>query len=301
MNLTWWCSGSNGQPWSWTYTPFIGVWLLVAVIAGGYVLAHRLEVGGRTHRLDPVRLRRLLFGLLALFAASEWPLGPLGAGYSSTVAMVRLMLYSLVAAPLLVSAVPPWMLRAVVHRRGLRTLARTLTRWPVAFAVFNLTLVVVNAPLVVDAMKGTQLGSFVLDAGFLAASLLLWYPVFGSLEALPRLDDPKRALYVAAQAIVPIGPASFLVFSRFPIYRIYELAPPVFAGWDPLSDQQFAGITLKVIGGLGLLAYSAVLFFKWAARERDDTVAVSTAEVRRGIEDLDRWRSDPAAGGSQGG
>ncbi len=88
------------------------------------------------------------------------------------------------------------------------------------------------------------------------------------------------------------------MFSRFPIYRIYELAPPIFPGFDPLSDQQLAGIALKVIGALGLLAYAGVLFFKWANQERQDTVAVSTADVRRGLEDLDRWRNDPTAGGT---
>lgn len=296
MNLTWWCSGGSGRPWEWTYTPFLGVWLLVAVLVASYVLAHRLGVDGRPHAFDRRRTTYFALGLLTLAVASEWPLGPLGAGYSASVAMVRLILYSLVAAPLLLSSIPPWLLRFLIRPRPVLVVARALTRWPVAFTIFNLTIVAVNTPLAVDTFKTTQIGSFALDAALLVASMILWYPVFGQLEELPRLGDPARAGYVLAQSIVPTGPASFLTFSRFPLFRVYELAPPFFSGYDPLSDQQAAGIIMKVVAAFILIGYAAVLFFSWARDERADSVAVSTEEVRRGLDDLDRWRTE--SGGS---
>lgn len=268
MNVSWWCWGGTGQPWEWRYTPFVGVWLLVGVLAALYVLAHRVEVADRTHSFDRRRTTYLALGLLTLAVASEWPLGQLGAGYSATVAMLRVILYSMVAAPLLLSSLPPWLLRSLI--RPVYPLAKAVTRWPVAFLVFNVTVVLVNLPIAVDTLKVTQLGSFALDIALLGASLVLWYPVFGQLEELPRLGDPARAVYVLAQAIIPTGPASFLTFSSFPLFRVYELAPPFFAGFDPLSDQQVAGIMMKVVAGLGLLAYAAVLFFNWARDERDD-------------------------------
>lgn len=292
MNLTWWCSGGSGQPWEWTYTPFIGVWVLVAVLSASYVLAHKVGVDGRTHSFDRRRTTYFVIGLLTLAVASEWPLGQLGAGYSASVAMLRLLMYSVVAGPLLLASIPPWLLRYLIRPRPVFVIARTITRWPVAFLIFNLTIVLVNTPLAVDTFKTTQLGSFALDAVLLGASMVLWYPVFGQLEELPRLGDPARAGYVLAQSIVPTGPASFLTFSRFPLFRVYELAPPFFEGFDPLSDQQVAGILMKVIGGFILIGYAAVLFFNWARDERSDSVAVSTEEVRRGLDDLERWRTE---------
>jgi cytochrome c oxidase assembly factor CtaG len=290
MDVSWWCSGGSGQPWEWRYTPFVGVWLLVGTLAALYVLAHRIEVGGRTHALDRRRTTYLVLGLLTLAVSSEWPLGQLGAGYSATVAMLRVILYSMVAAPLLLSSIPPWLLRHLIRPKPVFVVAKALTRWPVAFLVFNATVVIVNTPLAVDTLKITQLGSFTLDIALLLASLVLWYPVFGQLEELPRLGDPARAAYVLAQSIVPTGPASFLTFSRFPLFRVYELAPPFFAGFDPLSDQQVAGIMMKVVAGFGLIAYAAVLFFNWVRDERDDTTAVSSSEVRRGLDEIERWR-----------
>lgn len=267
MNLTWWCSGGSGQPWTWTYTPFLGAWALAGSVVVAYARAHRSRGGATAHPFDPVRVRRLAFGLAALTIASEWPLAPLGAGYSATVSMVRMVLYSMVAAPLLVAAIPPWLGSRMVKHPAAGALARAVTRWPVAYAVYNITLVAVNAPVTVDAMKTTQLGSFILDAALVGASLLLWYPVFGDIPGLARLGDPARAVYVLGQSVIPIFPASFLTFSRYPLYRIYELAPPFLNGFDPVSDQQIAGIVLKVLGGFVLLGFIAVLFFRWAARE----------------------------------
>ncbi len=279
MNLSWWCSGSAGRPWEWTYTPFVGVWLLVLSLAGLYVAAHRTNVTGTTHSFERRHTLRLVLGLAVIFVASEWPLGPLGAGYSATVAMVRVILYSFVAAPLLLTAIPSWLLRFLIAPRPVFAIVRALTRWPAAYFVFNLTLVAVNTPLAVDGLKTTQLGSFALDAALLIASLFLWYPVFGPSDVLPRLGDPGRTLYVLANTIIPIAPASFLTFSRFPLFRIYELAPPFMTGFDPLSDQQLAGIIMKVVGGLALLGYAAVLFFSWANEEsRPPRVKTGSAE-----------------------
>lgn len=267
MNLTWWCSGGSGQPWDWTYRPYLGVWLLAGLVGALYAWAHRGLAAVAPRPLDRSRTIRLATGIAVLVFASDWPLGPLGAGYSATVSMVRLILYSLVAAPLLVSSVPPWMLRRLIRPKAVFSVVRFLTRWPVAFALFNLTLLLVSTPLAVDALKTTQLGSFALDAVLLAVSLIAWYPVFGQLEELPRLGDPGRSFYVLAQSVVPIIPGSFLAFARFPLFRIYELAPPFMAGFDPVADQQIAGLAINVIGGLILLGYAAVLLLKWANEE----------------------------------
>ena len=278
MNVSWWCSGGGGQPWEWTYRPYLGVWLLVGLIGGLYWWAHRALADDHQQRVERSRAIRLATALTVIVIASEWPLGALGAGYSAAVAMVRVILYALVAAPLLVSSVPPWLLRRLLRPKFVFRVARTLTRWPVAFVLFNLTIVLISTPLVVDAFKTTQLGSFALDAALLTVSLIVWYPVFGPLEELPRLGDPGRAFYVLAQAMVPVIPASFLTFAPFPLFRIYELAPPFMDSFDPVADQQVAGLIFNVVGGLILLGFAAVLLLQWANREDAQPLVVPASD-----------------------
>ena len=58
-------------------------------------------------------------GMAGLWAASDWPLGTLGAGYLLSVHTVLYIIYTMVAAPLLVLGLPPWM-APTTARQGAR-------------------------------------------------------------------------------------------------------------------------------------------------------------------------------------
>jgi putative membrane protein len=149
-------------------------------------------------------------------------------------------------------------------------------------------LVVTQLPPVVDALKVTQLGSFAVDATWLLASIILWVPLIRPIPELGGLGDPMRLLYLFGLSVLPTVPASFLTFSQFPLYRLYELAPRVFAPLDAVVDQQIAGLTLKIGGGIILWAIMTVLFFRWAAREQPDAVpTVSWSQFERDLERYD--------------
>jgi len=92
--MQWWCS-AQGIPWSWTWRPYVGVWLLIAALGvAGWLFTRRT---GRT------RLQRVSFltGLLLLWAALDWPIGTLGAGYLASVHMVQFLLIVFYAPPLI--------------------------------------------------------------------------------------------------------------------------------------------------------------------------------------------------------
>ena len=151
--IAWWCSGTLGQPWRWEYRPLVGVWLLVALLAGAYVWALRRHVAatGGTYPATRHYAWRFGAGLALLVVSSDWPLGPLGAGYLASVAAVRTLLLTFGVAPLLLLGTPPWMLRRLLraepdtrgrHSRVL-TVARALTLPWVAFLLFNAMLTLV--------------------------------------------------------------------------------------------------------------------------------------------------------------
>ncbi len=127
-----------------------------------------------------------------------------------------------------------------------------------------------------DALRASQVGSFVLDGLWLLSGVVLWLPVCGALGEL-RPGYPVRAvlLFVGA-GVVPMIPGGFLTFSDHPLYGVYELAPRV-GGFDATIDQQLAGVLMK-IGNLPLLwPVIGLLFARWARQSASATPAAPAA------------------------
>ena len=269
MNVAWWCSSTPGQIWTWRYTPFLGVWVMAAALIGGYLLAHRRA--GRA--VEAKLLRRWVLGVVALFAVSEWPIGQLGVGYFATIGIGRYIVYTFVAAPLLLAGLPVWLVeRWFPEGTGRRRVLAAVTSWPIALLVFNAVLFGTHLPITVDTLKVTQLGSFGVDVLHLGAALIWWWPAMQKVPADNAIEEPLRAFYLFASSVLMFVPAAFLTFSPLPLYGLYELAPPLWLGFDPIADQQAAGIMMNVGGGLVLWFIIAALFLRWASeREAEDT------------------------------
>jgi cytochrome c oxidase assembly factor CtaG len=273
VNVAFWCSGT-GQVWTWRYTPFLGVWAVAAALIGAYVAAHRRA--GRA--LDRLLLRRWCLGVIALFVVSEWPIGQLGAGYLATVGVARYVVYTFVAAPLLLAGLPTWLVdRWLPFGSRRERVVSLLTRWPVALLVFNAVLFGTHLPLVVDGLKTTQLGSFGVDVLHLSAALVWWWPAIRREPARNAIQEPIRAFYLFASSVLMFVPAAFLTFSPLPLYGLYELAPPLWLGFDAVADQQAAGIVMNVIGGFVLWGIIAALFLRWGREQQDADAAVRRA------------------------
>lgn len=278
--MNWWCAATN-DPWDWQPRAYPGIWLTMIVLATAYLLAWRNAPDARAAARVTDRRKRWAFfgGWLLLWAATDWPLGTLGAGYLASAHMVQYVIYTMAAAPLLVLGTPEWMLRRLLSKLRLYRLIRMMAQPVVAAVVFNFVLVTTHAPLTVDAFRASQLGSFLLDAAWLGSALLMWLPVCGPLEELkPSL--PVRGVYLfLAAGLFPMIPGGFLTFAGAPLYAVYELAPRV-GGMDALADQQLAGALMKV-GNIPLLwPVLAALFIRWAQEDRVSTPTSSPHAVR---------------------
>lgn len=278
MNVAWWCSSTPGQIWTWTYTPFLGVWVVAGSFIGGYLLAHRRA--GQT--IDRRRLRFWIAGVLALFVVSEWPVGQLGVGYLAAVGIGRYVVYTFVAAPLLLAGLPTWLVDRwfpLGSRRGRALTA--VTRWPVALLIFNAVLFGTHLPFTIDTLKVTQLGSFSTDVLHLTAALVWWWPAIRREPERGAIVEPIRSFYLFTSSVLMFVPAAFLTFSPLPLYGLYELAPPLWLGFDPLMDQQSAGIIMNVVGGFVLWGVITVLFMRWAREQQASDLAERRARDAR--------------------
>ena len=255
--MQWWCS-AQGIPWSWTWRPYIGVWLLIAILGvSGLLLTRRT---GRTG------LQRTSFfaGLFLLWAALDWPIGTLGAGYLASVHMVQFLLIVFYAPPLILLGLRPNVDDAAA-RAGASRLRRAVTHPPVTLAILIVVTIITHLPAVVDGLMASQAGSFLLDSAWLIAGLLFWWPVI--MPGGPAWFIPiVRIGYFVASMMLMTAPNAMITFSQLPIYATYELAPPI-PGIDVLQDQRLAGIWMRLGAAISVWTAISVLFIRWSRRE----------------------------------
>ena len=271
--MRFWCSALK-VPWSWTWRPYVGVWLLCAGLLVGYAWAlHRRY---RTTPRDPDATKRILSfvaGVALLWIASDWPVGLLGASYLASVHMLQYMIYTLGAAPLLLLGIPEWMARRILGKLRLYRTVKFLSRPLIAGVLFNVILIGTNAPVVVDSVRSSQFGSFALDMTWILSGLLLWLPICSTIPEISGRSYLVKIVYLfLAAGTLPMVPGGFLTFADYPLYRTYELAPRV-ANFGALEDQQLAGAFMKV-GNLPIIwAVILVMFLRWFKSERGQEVA----------------------------
>jgi putative membrane protein len=245
------------------------VWVLFVAIEAGYLAAvrrHRQERGGE----DPEWRRRATFfslGVLVLWVGADWPIHDLAERYLYSAHMVQHLLFTLVAPPLLLAGMPPWLLRLMLRPRPLQRAFGFFTRPLVAFIVFNGILLFTHWPAVVDASVGSEGLHFGLHVVLVLSALAMWWPVMSPMPEMPPLSPPGQMLYLFLQSLAPTIPASFLTLGSTLLYPVYGTFPRIW-GISAHSDQLVAGLIMKLAGGAILWGFITVIFFRWHDREQ---------------------------------
>ncbi len=263
--MRFWCSTIEA-PWSWDFRAYPGVWLAVVALVLPYLLSQ-----GRREGPNPDRRRHTglyLAGVAALWVGSDWPLGLLGASYVAWAHMVQFLLYTIVAAPLMLLGCPEWMARRIAGRLRLYRITSRLARPVVAGVGFNLLLVLTHSPWAVDTLRSSQFGSFAMDVVWLGMGFMVWLPLLSPLPEQRLVSYPAKMVFLfLALGVVPAVPAGFLTFAGFPLYSTYELAPR-FHGLSATTDQQLAGLVMK-LGGIPIIwTIIVVMVNRWFGQDR---------------------------------
>jgi cytochrome c oxidase assembly factor CtaG len=259
-NVQWWCS-AKGTRWTWRWRPYPGIWLVALAVAGTYWAISR-----RGPRTPAARRRRIIgwVGVVLTWATLDWPLGPLAAGYLASAHAVQFLLLTMVTTPLMLVGLEPG-LAARGEPGGFRgRLLRLLTAPLFAGVAFNVLASATHVPAVVDGLMVSQFGSFVLDITWLFSGVLLWWPIVVSVPKR-EFNALWKLLYLFLATMVHSGIAAVMLFATFPIYSIYQLAPPM-QHLTAMQDLQAAGGIME-LGGLAItFGVMTGLFFSWVKR-----------------------------------
>jgi len=249
----------------WRFRPHPEVWLLVGSIVAAYWYAIT-RIGPRVvRRGEVVVTRRQLwcFGIATamLWVGSDWPIHDVGEQNLYFVHMLQHMMFSYFMPPLFLLAIPTWLARLLVGNGRAYSVVRWLAKPIVAGVVFNVFVMVTHIPAVVNhsVLEGTGALHYGLHTVLVLTALLMWMPVVSPLPEL-RIGVGGQMIYLFAMSIVPTVPASWLVFAEGAVYSAYDHGPRVW-GIDVTSDQQIAGLVMKVGGSVFLWTIVTVMFF----------------------------------------
>jgi putative membrane protein len=209
-----------------------------------------------------------VFAVLTLWVFSDYPIHDLAEHYLFSVHMTQHIVYTMVSAPLLLLAIPPWLMhKLLVERRGIYRIARQVTRPVFALLIFNGFLVLTHWPNVTNETTHNEAFHFGMHVLMFGSALIAWMPMINRLPELPRMSYPQRMLYLFLQSLVPTVPGAFLVFASGVVYKAY-VGRPELLGFSAIGDQQIAGAVMKLGGGAILWGVLTYTFFKWVSEEQ---------------------------------
>ena len=259
------------------------VWLLFGSIIAAYLIAGRRHERATGEATEPRKRRLFLLGMGVLWLGADWPIHDLAERYLYSMHMTQHLLFTLVAAPMLIAGMPVWLLRELLAPAPVRRIFRFTTRPLVALIFFNAVLLFTHWPDVVAASVASELVHLGLHVLIVTSALVMWWPVMSPLPEMPSLPPPGQMLYLFLQSLAPTIPASFLTFGHKPLYPVYATFPRIW-GIEALTDQLIAGLIMKLLGGLLLWGVIAVIFFRWYNQEQRDGLDPTTHQnVRREI------------------
>jgi putative membrane protein len=250
--------------WRWSIHPSTAVG--IAALAVLYLWA------ARRLRQDPSLTQKICFfgGLFVMFASLNGPIHDLSDYYLFSAHMVQHLLLTLVMPPLLLAGVPGWMIRRPLATPSIAPAARFLTRAPIAFVVFNVVMAAWHLPPLYNAAMANHNIHIVEHLMFMAAAVLMWWPLLSQLPELPRLAYPGQMLYSFLMSLPMSIVAVYIAMSDHVLYPAYAAAPRVLP-LSPLEDQLLGALIMWIPGGIIFMIIMTVVFFKWNARGEDST------------------------------
>jgi putative membrane protein len=251
--------------------PHPEVWLLVGGLVGLYTWAARVigpkVVPAGTPAVTARQRTCFVAGILLLWVATDWPVHDIGEQYLYLVHMCQHLVLTLVMPPLLLLATPEWLARLVLGKGRVDRWVHTLARPVPALVLFNGLALLTHWQVIVNTSSENGLFHYGMHTAIVTTAFLLWIPICGPLPEL-RIAMPTQMLYLFVTSIVPTVPGAWLTFAEGAVYRVYDI-PQRLGGISVTSDQQVAGLIMKLVGGTYLWVLIACIFFRWANRHHE--------------------------------
>lgn len=265
--MQWWCS-ADGTAWTWKWQAFPGIWLITLIMALGYYYMTRGAQDAGEGKSRGVIAGWA--GVVCIWIALDWPLGPLAAGYLASAHSVQFLLIAFIAVPLILFGIRSGGVKRVPAHGAAGRIVRILTFPVTAALIFNIIIIATHTATVVDTLMVTQWGAFLNDLLWFVGAMLFWWPVIVPVPERPHFNGVVQVVYIFLGTIFHTIIGIVLLISRYPLYGIYELAPPM-SNMSALRDLHIAGGIMELAGSAIVFPLMSYIFFKWVRRSQQDS------------------------------
>lgn len=239
------------------------------------------EYGARAAARGPRPVQRWYYyvALTVMFFSLNGWLHDLSDTYLFTAHMVQHLLLMFVVAPLMVMGVTGDMLRPLIKPRAVRRVAEVCLTPTRCFAIFNVVVAGWHLPVMYNYALLHHNVHIVMHLMFLAASVVMWWPILSPLPELPRLSYPGQMLYLFLMTIPMAIISVYIAYADTLLYPFYASAPRVL-GISPMSDQLTGALIMWIPGGFFFYTIVSVVFFRWQQRDGVETQAGAQVDWR---------------------
>jgi putative membrane protein len=204
--------------------------------------------------------------------------------------MVQHLMITFIVPPLYLLAVPAWLVRLLVLEGGVGSrVLRRMAHPVVAGVAFNGLVALTHWSGVVQLSFDSGAFHYSLHLTLFGLALLMWVPVASPLPEL-RISVPGQMIYLFLMSIIPTIPAAWLTFAEGVVYKHYDDGFEMW-GVSVQSDQQAAGLIMKLLGGFYLWGIIVVKFIGYSRIHHRENQKMRPADGRH--LDLHRRSADP--------
>jgi putative membrane protein len=207
-------------------------------------------------------------GTALLFLSLNGPLHDLSDNYLFSAHMIQHLIITLIVPPLWLMGLPAWSLRPVLGRPAVLAAARAVTGPLVAFAIYNVVFIGWHFPSMYNWALVNHNAHILQHLMFIAAAVLMWWPVVSPVPELDRIQTPVRMLYLFALGIPMSIVSAIITLAEQAMYPWYAAAPRVFENLTAVDDQQLGGLIMWVPGMIVFWTAITIIFFRWSTREQ---------------------------------
>jgi putative membrane protein len=248
-----------------------GIMLITLVLAVLY-----FAVTGPLHKrfanASPATLKQkglFILALVLFYAATGSPIDYYGHHYLFSVHMFQQSILYFALPPLILLAMPEWLLAGIFRPKPLHIALRVATQPIVAALGFNTLFSFYHMPFIFDTAAGNHTLMNVYHLILVCAAFAMWWPIVSPLsDDTHQLAGLKKIAYIFANGVLITPACALIIFASEPLYQHYITAPQLFSGYSAFSDQRLGGIIMKLMQELVYGCVLAYVFFRWYKRER---------------------------------
>ncbi len=261
------------NPWAWKAHPEVWVLVIAVLLLGFWAIK---IIGPKVVTPDQQAVTKkqkvtFIFATILLLISADWPLHDIAEDHLYSAHMLQPLLITFIVPPLFLLSIPTWLARLLVVSDTFSSqVIRKVSHPVVAGVTFNALVALTHWSGFVQFSADSGVFHYAIHVLLFVTALLMWIPVVSPIPEL-RLSLPGQMFYLFLMSIIPTVPAAWLTFAEGTVYNHYDDGYQMW-GITVQSDQQAAGLIMKLIGGFylwGIIVFKFYIFAREHTRNQN--------------------------------